>query len=277
MLKRCVLMLAVLIFASGFATVERLFAPAAKPWERWKRHDARSTARVNHAPWQAFLDSYLEVVDGDANRVHYGKVTRKDRSKLDRYIETLTKLHIDSFARKEQLAYWINLYNALTVQVVLNRYPVKTILDIDIAAGLFSNGPWDAKLIVVEGEGVSLNDIEHRILRPLWRDPRVHYVLNCASIGCPDLHPRALSAQGMDSVLTCAARNYVNSSRGVSIKGDTVTVSRIYDWFHKDFGSSDRDVLQHIVGFAAPELGARLEAIGEIHEVTYDWRLNDAR
>ncbi|WP_293620520.1 DUF547 domain-containing protein [Ponticaulis sp.] len=261
---------------SGFATIERLFAPDAQPWERWKQHNPTSTAHVDHAPWQAFLDRYLEVLDGDANRVRYGEVTGEDRSTLDRYIETLTKLPIGAFARNEQLAYWINLYNALTVQVVLNRYPVKTILDVDIAAGLFSNGPWDAKLIVIEGEGVSLNDIEHRILRPLWRDPRIHYVLNCASIGCPDLRPRTLSPNSMDSVLTRAAQEFVNSSRGVSIEDNIVTVSRIYDWFHEDFGSSDRDVLGHIAGFAEPELRTRLEAIGEIHRVAYDWRLNDA-
>ena len=96
---------------------------------------------------------------------------------LNAYVENLSRMPINDFNRAEQKAFWINLYNALTVKVVLAAYPVKSIRDIAISPGLFARGPWGKKLIEIDGETVSLNDIEHRILRPIWRDPRLHYAL----------------------------------------------------------------------------------------------------
>ncbi len=98
----------------------------------------------------------------------------------------------DRLRRAEQFPFWINLYNALTVKVVLDHYPVEIIRDIDISPGLFADGPWGKKLVTVEGEALSLDDIEHRILRPIWKDPRLHYVLNCAALGVPIFSPGRL-------------------------------------------------------------------------------------
>ena len=106
----------------------------------------------------------------------------------------LSGVAIGGYAPDEQRAFWINLYHALTVRVILSHYPVSGIREIDISPGLFARGPWDRKLIPVEGVELTLNDIEHRILRPIWRDPRVHYALNCASLGCPDLRRRPIPA-----------------------------------------------------------------------------------
>jgi len=153
---------------------------------------------------------------------------------------------VSKLNRPEQQAYWINLYNALTVQVVLDHYPVETIRDIDISPGLFSDGPWGKKLVTIEAEPVSLDDIEHRILRPIWRDPRIHYAVNCASVGCPDLLARAYRTDDMDQTLTANAVAYINSARGVALKGGEVSVSSIYDWFEADFGGNEAGVLKHL-------------------------------
>ncbi len=173
------------------------------------------------------------------------------------------------------MAYWINLYNALTVRVVLDHYPVASILDIDISPGLFSNGPWGKKLIVVEGENLSLNDIEHRILRPIWKDARIHYVVNCASIGCPNLALRAYAAERLEEMLGAAARGYVNHPRGVAFDDGRVIGSKLYDWYKADFGSNDAGVIGHLRQFANPALLSRLASATRIDNHRYNWALND--
>ena len=125
--------------------------------------------------------------------------------------------------------------------------------------------------------GLTLDDIEHRVLRPIWGDPRVHYAVNCASIGCPDLRPSAYQGEGIEAALDDAARNYVNDPRGVTVRDGRIVVSKIYDWFYEDFGRNPESLKAHILRYAGPELAMKLEAIGEIHDTEYDWRLNAAR
>ncbi|WP_343562105.1 DUF547 domain-containing protein [Kiloniella sp. b19] len=276
-LLRLIALLLVWFSVSGFSTGARLLAPDADLWTRWEAHDPASQQSLDHSPWQSFLDRYRQDGTGDdAVRVAYDRVDEDGRALLESYLASLSAVSVSTLNRAEQFAYWVNLYNALTVRVVLEAYPVDSIRDIDISPGFFASGPWGAKLIAVEGEELTLNDIEHRILRPIWQDPRVHYVVNCASIGCPDLPEQALSAQNAEAVMQQAARSYINSSRGVRIRGEKVTVSSIYDWFYDDFGVRDRDVFNHLLDFAEPELRKNLEAIGEISGTDYDWSLNDA-
>ena len=175
------------------------------------------------------------------------------------------------------MAYWINLYNALTVDTVLNHYPVGSIRDISISPGLFNRGPWDRKLVTVEGQALSLNDIEHRILRPIWHDPRIHYAVNCASLGCPNLANTAYDGSHLDAMLDAAARAYVNNPRGAAVHDGKLTVSSIYRWYEADFGSTDAGVIAHLKRYAEPPLAAALNGISAIADDHYDWRLNDAR
>ena len=200
-----------------------------------------------------------------------------DRVALSRYTATLAALPIDDYSRAEQMAYWINLYNALTVQVVLTHYPVDSIRDIDVSPGLFSDGPWDRPLLTVAGEDLTLNDIEHRILRPIWRDPRIHYAVNCASVGCPNLQPVPYTGSNLEALLEGAARAYVNSPRGVRVGRYGLIVSSIYVWFQDDFGTRDDDVIDHLARYAEPELAAELRRVGKLADHSYDWSLNDHR
>ena len=142
---------------------------------------------VDHGAWGMLLKAYVKPDSSGLNRFDYQHVSSADREALRGYIKGLGKVAVSKLNRSEQYAYWINLYNALTIDVVLTHMPVNSIRDIDISPGLFASGPWDKKLIAVDGIEVSLNDIEHRILRPIWQDPRVHYGVNCASVGCPNL------------------------------------------------------------------------------------------
>ncbi len=188
----------------------------------------------------------------------------------------MTAVPISAYKRDEQRAYWINLYNALTVKVVLDHYPVKTIRKISawFAIGLW-RGPWNRKLITVEGEGLSLNDIEHRILRPIWRDPRIHYAVNCASIGCPNLRKQAFTATNAETLLARGAREYLNHNRGAKIKDGRLIVSSIYVWFKEDFGDSDRGAIRHLQQYAESVLATALAHVKRIADDHYDWALND--
>lgn len=261
--------------AAGASPFERLFAPKSELWPRWTKHAERSDRSIDHSAWNSFLQRYVVASDDGIHRVAYAAVSGEDRSRLDAYVAALAGLSISDYARAEQFAYWINLYNALTVKVVLDHYPVASIRDIDISPGLFANGPWDGVLVEVEGEGLTLNDIEHRILRPIWDDPRIHYAVNCASIGCPNLLTEAFTAGASERLLDSAARAYINHPRGVGVQADGITLSSIYNWFVTDF-DADGGVLPHLQRYAATELAAQLQSQPRIIDYVYDWSLNDS-
>jgi len=250
-------------------------APRAEAWPRWERHVPGSARTAAHDDWAGFLAAYRVVGADGIARLRYAAVAPADRARLDAYVAGLAAQPVDALDRPEQMAFWLNLYNALTVRTVLRHYPVASIRDIRISPGLFSVGPWGRKLVAVAGEEVSLDDIEHRILRPLWRDPRVHYGLNCASLGCPDLPARPFAGADVDAMLEAAARTYVNHPRGAAVEGGRLFVSSIYDWFADDF-ATDGGVLAHLHRHAAPALAGALAQAGRIEGDRYDWRLNDA-
>lgn len=251
-------------------------APRAKPWPRWERSDETSTEVVDHGAWSRFLARYVHPDETGLNRVAYGAVTTRDRKALKAYLRHLLAVPVGSLCRDEQRAYWLDLYNAVTVDVVLAHHPVASIREISISPGLFSSGPWGRKLVRVEGVALSLDDIEHRILRPIWKDPRTHYALNCASVGCPNLPREAFTSEGLDAQLDAAARAFVNHPRGVRIVDGALEVSSIYSWFEADFGGSERAVIAHLSKYAKPALRERLATFDGIDGDDYDWSLNAA-
>jgi hypothetical protein len=270
-------------FAAGLATFMMCissagaFVPKSELWERWATHSPTATAAIDHSDWDAFLSRYLVVHAAGVNRVAYAEVSDADKKRLDGYLSALSALPISRFSRNEQRAYWINLYNALTVDVILDHYPVDSIRDISISPGFFSIGPWKKKLVRVEGEEISLDDIEHRILRPIWRDPRIHYAVNCASLGCPNLMPKAFTASNTEEFLDRGARDFINSEHGARLDSDNrLIASSIYDWFQEDFGDSETGVIAHLRLYARPALEVKLEGISVVYDFDYDWTLNDA-
>ena len=251
-------------------------APKPELWPHWKAHNSANTEQVDHSAWGQFLAKHL-VTDHPAgiNRLHYSSVTPSDKQALDTYLDKLQGLLVSALNRDEQKAYWINLYNALTVKVVLDQFPVKSIRDINISPGWFNSGPWDAKLLLIEGENLSLNDIEHRILRPIWQDNRVHYAVNCASLGCPNLQTVPFTASNTRELLDQAARDYINHPRGAQLVDNKLTVSSIYDWFQIDFGGNEAEVITHLRQYATAELKASLDGRSSIDNYSYNWQLND--
>ena len=225
------------------------------------------------AAWTRLLETYVQESADGVNRIDYAALAANpsDRAALDTYIAGFETRDL-SGTGKAAFAAWVNLYNAVTVRHILERYPLESIRD-----GYLFSGPWKKVKVMADGREVSLDAIEHDILRPRFSDPRVHYAINCASYGCPNLLMRAWTAGTLDADLDAAARAYVNHPRGVSIGARGLTVSSIYKWFEADFGGSKDGVIKHLLDYAEPELAENIRAMPKIRGYQYDWSLNDTR
>lgn len=272
-LERRTTFMALVVSLAGFFATLMGAAHAQDLSEIYAVNNPASTETVDHSAFAALLDSYLVASDDGVNRFRYGAVTADDRAALKTYIGSLAQQDVPTLNRSEQFAFWANLYNAITLDVVLDAYPVKSIRQ--IKPTLISIGPWKKGAVMINGRSLSLDDIEHGILRKIWSDPRVHYSVNCASIGCPNLRPRPFSGGSLEADLDAAARDFINHPRGASVKNGKLTVSSIYKWFQSDFGGSDAGVIAHFRKYANPELAGQLEGVTKISADSYDWALNE--
>ena len=200
------------------------------------------------------------------------KVLKEDASALEHYIQAIGRLDpatLKAFPRREKLAFYINAYNAFTLKAILDNYPVNSIKDI--------RGVWDRLQFNVAGEKMTLNHIEHEIIRKQIADPRAHFALVCASIGCPKLRPEAYTAEGINDQLNEEARNFIGDPTKVRLEKDrrTLRLSPIFKWFKGDFG----DIL-HFVARYLPEDDARFvreQKVRVRYLKNYDWSINDQK
>ena len=245
----------------------------------WNASDESNTSQVDHGAWQEILDAYLRSHSSGINRFDYAalKANPEDAAKLAGYLSYLQGLDPREYSRREQKAYWFNFYNSLTIQVVVDAYPVDSIRKIsrNPLGRLLPIGPWGDVRAKVCGRDLTLDNIEHGILRPIYRDARIHYGVNCASLGCPNLLETAFTAANTEALLDAGARAYVNHSRGVDFVGDdSIVISSIYTWFAEDFGGTEENVLRHLVRYADDELAERLKDFEGSVDHEYDWNLN---
>lgn len=262
------------------AVVSAGAAQAAEPADLFQKAAAGSTATVDHTAWDRLLQTHVKPGADGLNRIDYAAFRSTGHGDLKLYIRRLEAIDPQTLDRPEQFALLANLYNAKTIDIVLSNYPVKSIKDISLGGGLFaaiSGGPWKAKVLKMKSVELSLDDIEHGILRPVFKDPRVHYAVNCASIGCPNIGTEAFTGAKLTTQLDAGARAYINSPRGARLTQNGLIVSSIYDWFKADFGGSDEGVLTHLRKYARPDLAVRLKTVASISNHAYDWSLNDAR
>ncbi len=249
-------------------------APTSDLWAVWNVSDERSDVVVLHTQWSDFLAKYASSVDSKTSTrlVNYSAVSKLDHGMLKHYIMKLSELDPVSLNRDEQFVYWVNLYNAITVDVILDNYPVKSITKL---GGFFSFGPWDQDVITISGESITLNDIEHRILRPIWKDKRIHYALNCASIGCPNLYWEAFESSKLEVQLERATQTFINSAKGVEFKEGKLVLSEIYNWYAVDFGDSEA-LKQHLLKYLeGASYHHQLKSYSGGIDYQYNWALND--
>jgi hypothetical protein len=231
-----------------------------------------------HAAW----DRYLKTVAGPWGGVDYG-CAQAHRDVLDRYRSELAAAHVADMGRAERISLWINAYNAFTIELILRHWP-----GIDGIRDIPSSQRWKLEAWEVGGETYSLDQIEHEILRPNFDEPRVHFALNCASVGCPALRAEAYVADALDGQLEDATRNFLrNSEKGARTgfeegwfggRTPTLWVSSIFDWFEEDFVSAAGSVRAFVEPYLAPDdrsFVERHEADLEIEHLEYDWSLNE--
>jgi len=231
------------------------------------RRDTQSRP-VTHEIWDGLLKKHVD----STGFVNYRGMVR-DSGELNRYLQLLENAHPNDkyWSRNEQMAYWINAYNAFTVQLIVRNYPVKSIKD--IKSGLaFVNSVWDIKFIRLQGFEYDLNNIEHNILRPVFRDARVHAAINCASYSCPRMLNDAFTAQNLESQLDAAMRGFVNDPLRNRIGPDKAEISEIFKWFKGDF---ERDGT--LRDFLNRYSKVKLTKSTEISHIDYNWALNEAR
>ena len=231
-------------------------------------------AAVAQSPSQVYaniLSKYVSQRDG-INFFAYGKVTPEDHAALKSYIAHLEGQGDAGLSDAQTKAYWFNVYNAKTIDVILENYPLKSIRSL----GAFNRGPWDKKVLNVKGKGeMSLNDVEHGTLRKRYKEPRIHYAVNCASYGCPNLKSTIWTAENLEADLEAAASAYVNHPRGVRVENGKVIASSIFDWYKGDFGTSHDNLLNHFRKYAKGNLATQLQGQTKISKFEYNWNLNE--
>ena len=219
----------------------------------------------DHSEYVTLLAKYVEN-----GRVDYNGL-KKDEAQLDSYLEQLSTVNPANLNHSEQMAFYINAYNAWTIKLILSDYPkVKSIKDL----GSLFQSPWKKKFVKLNAGTVSLDHIEHDILRPVYKDPRVHFAVNCASISCPPLLSEPYTGKKLDAQLNNAATAFINDRQSNYLDGDTLYVSSIFKWFSKDFGD---DIAVFFQKYAVGDLAAGLEKAGhslKIKYLEYNWSLN---
>jgi len=235
------------------------------PWTATGDNDRK----IDHSAWQSFLSQYVKNSADGINRVDYKGAVNAGRNMLKPYLAAMQAIVPSQYGREEQFSYWVNLYNAATIDLILAAYPVKSIRSLGIA------GPWGKKILTVDGTALSLNNIEHGILRPIWKDPRIHYAVNCASIGCPNLAVQAYTSDRLEQMLDAAARSYINHPRGFTRSDGKLTASTIYNWYQVDW-VDEAGVLAHARQYADATNSALSGDAVTIDGYAYDWGLNEA-
>lgn len=212
---------------------------------------------LNHEAFERLLQQYVD----DAGKVNY-KGLKADKAALDAYCQLLTdNPPLETWNRNETLAYWINVYNALTLKLIVDNYPTRSIIKLD------GGKTWDVRRIKIGSNKYSLNNIENDIIRPKFQEPRIHFAVNCAAKSCPPLWNHAYTADNLEAALESRARAFINNSGFNTLAGNRARVSKIFDWYGADFG----DLRIYLNKYA----DSPLDANASIRFNEYDWDLND--
>lgn len=234
----------------------------SQSWPIWNKSNESNPAIIDHSTFDRFLKTYvLTNHPSGINRFRYGDVSRRDSKRLDAYIVQMTSIDPRQYRKREQKAYWLNLYNALTIQSLLKKYP--RALD-------------TRKLnprIRVAGVKLRRADIGDRILRPIWHDYKVIFGLSCASVGCPAIQASAYTAANINKLLKQSAREFINHPRGLVVSRHEMRVSKIFDWYREDFGD-DKRLLKLFAHYADDKKALYILGFSGDMKFNYDARPN---
>jgi hypothetical protein len=210
----------------------------------------------SHKPFTTLLKKHVN----STGKVNYKKF-KQDKAALNSYLSILAKeIPAKNWSKNDALAYWINAYNAYTIQLIIDNYPTTSITK------LHSGKPWDKAFINLAGKAYSLNDIENKIIRPTYNEPRIHFALNCAAVSCPPLLNEAFEATTLEKQLAARTKSFINSSAN-TFASNSVTISKIFDWYKTDFSN--------VITFLNKYTKTTIAANATINYAEYNWNLNE--
>lgn len=218
--------------------------------------EVKEVHAFSHATFDALLKKYVSA----SGTVNYAGL-KTQRAVLDRYIATFKAQGIvSSWSRNEKLAYYINAYNAYTIQLILNNYPTTSIMKIN------DGKAWDLQVVNLGGKVMSLNHLENKIIRPVFKEPRIHFAVNCAAVSCPKLMNGAFLPSQLNSQLDRQTKAFINNTKENQVSANTVKISQIFEWYAVDFG----EIKTYINKYATTKAGAN----ATVTYNTYKWELN---
>ncbi|MGK0315598.1 MAG: hypothetical protein ACI86M_001830 [Saprospiraceae bacterium] len=210
----------------------------------------------NHKLFDGFLGAFVS----NSGVVNYSGMKKKEAD-LNAYLTSLEKTKFNTrWSRSEKLSFWINAYNAYTIKLILDNYPVKKITD------LYGGKPWDKKWIKLDGKTLSLNNIENDIIRPEFKEPRIHFAVNCAAKSCPPILNSAFTASNLEKKLQSQTKKFINNTQHNTLGKSEITISKIFDWYGADFGN--------VASFVAKYANSTVKPTAKIKFNEYDWALN---
>jgi hypothetical protein len=226
-----------------------------------------NVAPVSHEIFNGLLKKYVS----EKGVVNYGGF-KKDQKELKKYLDIISaNAPAKTWTDNEKLAYWINAYNAFTIQLILDNSDqnLSSIKDIGSKIKIpFVNTPWDVKFILIGGKKMDLNNIEHGIIRKQFNEPRIHFALVCAAKSCPPLRNEAFTADRLDAQLNSQAEIFINDNSKNSVSANSAEISKIFDWYGMDF--KPLPIIEVINKYAKTKMSNK----GKITFKTYDWTLN---
>lgn len=220
----------------------------------------------SHQIWDELVKKHV-TADGSVNY----EGLKKDREKLKQYLDLLSQSNpSDKWSEKERMAFWINAYNAFTVELILRHYPIESIKDIGSKIKIpFVSTAWDIKFITISGKDYDLNNIEHSVLRKQFNDPRIHFAINCASYSCPKLRNEAFTADKLEAQLQDQARDFINDKRKNIITANKLELSQIFNWYKGDFTKKT-----NLIAYIQQYTDVKISPKAEINYMEYNWSLN---
>lgn len=228
------------------------------------------TAPSDHKLFSTLLKKH---VDEHGNVDYKGFLA--DENELDGYLDQLkdNPPDVENWPVNDQIAYWINVYNAFTIKLILKNYPVKSIKNIGAKIQIpFINSPWDIKFIDIAGEEYDLNNVEHNILRKTFDEPRIHFAIVCASYSCPKLRTEAYTGLALERQLNDQARQFLADTTKNQIGNNAIKVSKIFSWFKGDFTKKGT-----LISFLNQYAPVNIDPDAKISYMDYDWSLNEKR
>lgn len=222
---------------------------------------------ISHDMWNTLLEKYVSE-DGHVNY----RAFKKDTALFNRYLDLLgnNAPHPEKWTKNEKMAYWINAYNAFTIKLILDHYPLNSIKDITALNIPKVNSPWTIDFINIGDKTLNLDEIENEILRKEFDDPRIHFAINCASVSCPKLLNESYNAKNLDEQLDNQTRYFLNDSGKNKLSKDKTYLSKIFSWYKKDFTENGT-----LIDFINDYSEVKIKAKAEIEYLDYNWNLNE--